>query len=337
MKHHLRKNRARKNRAVALAATIGLAAATLAACGSDKDSASAQDSGTLRITTLGLCNETSVYWAEKNGIFEDNGLKVELVKSTGGAAALTALQSGDIDLAFTNPFSTMIARSQGIDVRWIATAYETTSVKGEGTNAMAVTEDSGITKASDLNGKTIGVNEIGGINEIITTEWLTINGADASSVKFVALPFNELASSVANGKIDSAQIPAQNVDPKLGLTSLEDPYVAVGNGKGLVFAGYVATSKNATSKEKSLKAFQDSLITAVDEYTAPENADAKYALQSEKCKQDAAYLKSLKENIYEARVDTEAIARMGKILEEQERLDGPAEIDDLVPSYIVTK
>lgn len=326
-----------KTRTIALAATLALTAATLAACGgSDKDTAAA-DSGTLRITTLGLCNEIPVFWAEKNGIFKDNGLNVELVKSTGGAAALTALQSGDIDLAFTNPFSTMIARSQDIDVQWIATAYETTAVEGEGTNAMAVAKDSGITDAKGLNGKTIGVNEIGGINEIITTEWLKINDADAASVKFVALPFNELASSVSNGKIDAAQIPAQNVDPKLGLKSLEDPYVAVGGGKGLVFAGYVGTSKNVDKKEKSFKAFQDSLITANEAINSPENADAKFALQAERCKQDAAYLKTLNENIYEARVDTEAIGRMGVMLQGQDRLSEAADIDDLVPSYIATK
>lgn len=324
------------HRTLATAAALALSTATLAACGSDGDS-TATDSGALRITTLGLCNEIPVFWAEENGIFEDNGLQVELVKSTGGAAALTALQSGDIDLAFTNPFSTLIARSQNIDVRWIATAYETTSVEADGTNAMAVAKDSGIATAPDLNGKTIGVNEIGGINEIITTEWLKTNGADAASVKFVALPFNELASSVSSGKIDAAQIPAQNVDPKLGLTSLADPYVAVGNGKGLVFAGYVGTNKNSKDKEESFTAFQKSLIAADEAINKPENADAKFALQAERCKQDAAYLASLNENIYEARVDLEAIGRMGKMLVGQDRLSSPADIDDLVPSYIATK
>jgi NitT/TauT family transport system substrate-binding protein len=326
------------NRTIAAAATLLLTAATLAACGSDKPAAEdSDDLGTLRVTTLGLCNETSLYWADEHDIFANNGIKVELVKSTGGAAALTALQSGDIDLAFTNPFSTLMAREQGLDLKWIATAYETTSVKGEGTNAMAVAKDSGISQAPDLNGKTIGVNEIGGINQIITTEWLKINGADVDSVKFVALPFNELAPAVASGKIDSAQIPAQNVSPDLGLISLEDPYVAVGNGKGLVFAGYVATAKEAESRSKAMEAFQKSLITAVEEFSKPENADTKYQMQADRCKQDVDYLKSLKENIFEGRVDTEAIGRMGTILEGQDRLKAPAKIDDLVPSYVATK
>lgn len=323
-------------RALFTAAALALSACALAACGSGGDTAAA-DSGTLRITTLGLCNEIPVYWADENGIFDDNDLEVELVKSTGGAAALAALRSGDIDLAFTNPFSTLIARSQDIDLRWIATAYETTSVEGKGTNAMAVTKDSGIAKASDLNGATIGVNEIGGINEIVTTEWLKTNGADAASVKFVALPFNELASSVASGKIDAAQIPAQNVDPELGLVSLADPYVAVGKGKGLVFAGYVGTAQSSLDKEKSFTSFQESLITADEAINKPENAEAKFALEAARCKQDADYLASLNENIYEARVDTEAIGRMAEMLVGQDRLNTSPDIDDLVPSYIATK
>ena len=320
-------------------AVLALMAAPLTACGSDDaGSAAAADSGgTLRITTLGLCNEIPVFWAQENGQFKDSGLDVELVKSTGGAAALTALQSGDIDLAFTNPFSTMIAASQGIDLRWIATAYETTDVKGQGTNAMAVTKASGVTDAKGLNGATIGINEIGGINQIISTEWLKMNGADVKSVQFVALPFNELASAVATDKIDAAQIPAQNVNPELGLVSLEDPYVAVGDGKRLVFAGYVATAKSAEAREGDFKAFQDALIKANEELNAPANSDAKFELQSKNCKQDAAYLKSLNENIYEARVDTEALGRMADILQGQGRVEDASAFGDLVPSYVTKK
>ncbi|MEV8511547.1 ABC transporter substrate-binding protein [Dactylosporangium sp. NPDC051484] len=318
----------------------GLAALLTAGCGSSSDgndSGASGGSNTVRITTLGLCNEIPVYWAQEKGIFAKNNVKVELVKSTGGAAALTALQSGDIELAFTNPFSTMIAISQGIDLKWIATAYETTNVEDQGTNAVAVAKDSGITDAKSLNGKTIGVNEIGGINQIITTQWMTLKGGDPSTVKFVALPFNELASAVASGKVAAAQVPAQNVDPKLGLHSLGDPYVAVGNGKGLTFAGYVAAAKKATSHEKEFKAFQQSLIEANQQINLPENSDAKFDLEAKNCKQNVDVLKKLHENIYEAKVDTASLQRMGDILKEQARVKDPAKPADFVPSYVVTK
>lgn len=334
-----------------VAPALGLAALLIASCSSSGKSdgggggggASGGNSGggsatsTLRITTLGLCNEIPVYWAQEKGIFTKNKIKVELVKSTGGAAALTALQSGDIDLAFTNPFSTMIALSQGLQLKWIATAYETTTDASKGTNAIAVAKNSKIASAKDLNGKTIGVNEVGGINQIITTQWMKMNGADPSTVKFVALPFNELASAVASGKVAASQVPAQNVDPKLGLHSLGDPYVAVGNGKPLVFAGYVTTAKKADSNATSLKAFQSSLIEADSAINDPANRDEKFALESKNCKQDVNVLKTLNENIYEARVDTNSLEYMGTILKEQGRVKSPAAPSTYVPSFVVTK
>ncbi|MBM7517002.1 ABC transporter substrate-binding protein [Nocardioides nitrophenolicus] len=324
-------------RRLSVVAVLGIAgAATLSACGSSDDDGGDAGGGTLRVTTLGLCNEV-VYWAQEKGLFADHGVEVELVKSTGGAAALTALQSGDIDLAFANPFSTMLAIDQGLDLKWIATAYETTTNEADAANAMVVAKDGGVAKAADLEGKTIGVNEVGGINQIISSQWMKLNGGDPGTVKFVALPFNELASAVASGKVAAAQVPAQNVDPKLGLVSLGDPYVAVGEGEGLVFAGYVATGKEAKDKEKELTAFQDALIETNAAFNDPANDDERFAIASAQCKQDAAVLETLPENIYEAKVDTDALERMGAILVDQGRLDDPPAPEDFVPSFVETK
>lgn len=321
--------------AAAAVALVG----SMTACSSSEDSSAAAADGSLKVTTLGLCNEIPVYWAESNGLFKKNGVDVELVKSTGGAAALTALQSGDIDLAFTNPFSTQIAVSQGLDLQWIATAYETTSVEGEGTNAVVVKTGSGITDAKGLEGKTVAVNEVGGINEIITNQWMRVSGADPKKVKFVALPFAELASSVVSDKVNASQMPRQNISADLAdkLTAIVDPFVAAGEGKGLIFAGYVTTGDKAKNSEKSMKGFQAALIEANAEFNKPENSDAKYALEAEHCKQDPKVLATLPENIYEARVDTDALSRMGQMLLDQERLTKTVDPADLVPDYIETK
>lgn len=327
----------RFGRLAALTAAAVCGVVGLAACGSDDKAADDADAGTIRVTTLGLCNEIPVFWAQDKGIFDDHDVTVELVKSTGGAAALTALQSGDIDLAFTNPFSTMIAISQSLKLSWIATAYETTTVESEGTNAIAVAKDSGITEAKDLDGTTVAVNEIGGINQIIMSQWMKLKGGDPESAKFVALPFNELASAVASGKVAAAQVPAQNIDPKLGLVSLGDPYVVSGEGKPLVFAGYVATEEAAESNAAAFEAFQSALIEADEQLNKPENAEEKYAIEARECKQDAAVLATLPENIYEARVDTDALSRMGDILEDQGLVDDAADPADYVPDYVVTK
>lgn len=310
-----------------------LATTTLAACSGDDN----DNDGALRVTTLGLCNEIPVYWAQEKGLFDEHDVEVELVKSTGGAAALTALQSGDIDLAFANPFSTMIALDQGLDLKWIATAYETTTDEAKSANAVVVSESSGHFDAESLNGATIGVNEIGGINEIITRHWLSLAGGDPDSVKFVALPFNELASAVATDKVAAAQIPKQNVDPELGLASLGDPYIAAGEGGGLVFAGYVSTSKQVDKREDDLSGFQAALIEANEAINDGSFDDERFKIAAERCKNDAEVLKTLPENIYEAKVDVDALARMGAILEGQGRLDSAPPVSDFVPGWVTTK
>ncbi|WP_326639345.1 ABC transporter substrate-binding protein [Streptosporangium sp. NBC_01755] len=292
---------------------------------------------TLKLTTLGLCNEISVYWAQEKELFTKHGVKIELVKSAGGAAGLTALQSGDVDLAFTNPFSTMLAISRGIGLQWIATAYGTPTSEDDGTNSIAISKDSGITSAKDLEGKTIGVNEVGGINQIITTAWLKAKGADPSTVKFVALPFAELASAVASGKIAASQVSAQNLKPELGLKSLGDPFVAAGNGKSLVFAGYVATTEKSKTLEPAMKGFQAALIEANEQIKLPENQDERFALSSSHCKQEVSMLKTIKENPYLAEVDTSALEQMAQLLKDQGMLPDPPTPDTFVPSYVVKK
>ncbi len=319
---------------LAITAVAAFAAtATLSACSGDDGS----EDGALRVTTLGLCNEIPLYWAQEKGLFKEHGVEVELIKSTGGAAALTALQSGDIDLAFANPFSTMIALDQGLDLKWIATTYETATAEADAANAISVTEESGRTDAASLNGETIAVNEIGGINEIITRQWMALSGGDPDSVEFVALPFNELASAVATDKVAAAQVPKQNVDPKLGLISLGDPYVVVGDGKGLVFAGYVAAGKQADKREDDFSGFQAALIEADEAINDPANTDERFEIAAERCKQEPAVLKTLPENIYEARVDTDALTRMGDILEQQGRMDSAPAVEDFVPDWVATK
>ncbi|WP_283138321.1 ABC transporter substrate-binding protein [Rhizohabitans arisaemae] len=315
----------------------------VAGCGTSADDAggdSAQPAGsggpqTLKVTTLGLCNEISVYWAQAKGLFAKHGVNVQTVKSTGGAAGLSALQSGDIDLAFTNPFSTMIAISRGIPLQWIATAYGTPTDESAATNAIAVAKDSPIKSAKDLEGKTIGVNEIGGINQIITTAWLKEKGANPAGVKFVALPFNELASAVATGKIAASQTPAQTVDPKLGLKTLGDPYVVAGKGKSLVFAGYVTTTEKSKTLQKAMQGYQAALIEADTQINDPANKEEHFTLAAQNCKQDVNVLKAIKENPYLAEVDAGALTQMAQILKDQGVIADPPAVDSFVPAYVV--
>lgn len=327
----------RRSRMTCLIAVGAAAAMLTAACGSPGSAADGVDgadgaTGQLKVTTLSLCNEISVLWAQKKGIFEKNGLKVELVKAGGGAAGLAAVQGGSADLAFTNPFSTMLAMNSGIDLRWVATAYGTPKKGETPSNAVLVKEDSSIRNGKDLQGKTVAVNELGGINQIIVQQFVTDAGGDPKKVKFVALPFGELASAVASGKVDASQAPEQYSNTP-GVRSLGDPYMQVGKDRWLVFAGYVGTAKFVDENTESMKKFLASLKESNTAINDPANKDEKYKIEAAHCGQDAGKLATDPENPYFADVPMDAMKQMAQILVDQGQTDKLPDVEKLVPEY----
>ncbi|MFD6883426.1 ABC transporter substrate-binding protein [Rhodococcus sp. NPDC060084] len=314
----------------------------MTACSADADDPSAVDSNTsngpasLSITTLGLCNEVAVYWAQEKGVFADHGLDVDFVRVQGGAAGLSALQSGEVDVTFIDPFVTMRAIDQGIDLKWVATAYETPTDPNNAMNSVAVKNGSAFTDAKSLEGKTIGVNEIAGINQIITSEWMRVNGADPSTVEFVALPFPDLAPAVATGRIDAAQITEANMLPELDLVSLGNPYVAAGGGESLVFAGYVAAANDAEHRPEVFRSFQAALVDSVQQIGESGNEDARLAVESAACKRDVEALKALTAPPYIATVNMAALDRNAELLKREGLLENPPPASSYVPEFVVT-
>jgi ABC-type nitrate/sulfonate/bicarbonate transport system substrate-binding protein len=329
-------NRCRPRTSLLIA--VGAATALLtAACGSPGaagDGGDGPSGGTdeLKVTTLSLCNEISVLWAKNKGVFEKNGLKVELVKAAGGAAGLAAVQGGSANLAFTNPFSTMLALNSGIDLKWVATAYGTPKKGDRPSNAILVQEDSDIRKGTDLHGKTVAVNELGGINQIIVQQFVTDAGGDPKKVKFVALPFGELAPSVASGKVDASQAPEQYSNTP-GVRSIGDPYMEVGKDKSLIFAGYVGTSRFVDENTEAMKKFQTSLKEANTAVNDPANKDEKFKMEAAHCGQDAKKLAEDPENPYFADVPMDAMKQMAQILVDQSQTDKLPDVEKLVPEY----
>ena len=96
--------------AVALGAVAAILA--LSGCtdsGAAPTSAPTDDAGSgeirsVRVAALPIA-ETGALWAAiEEGIFEDHGIEVEVVPAQGGAQAIPALLSGDIQFAIGQPF-----------------------------------------------------------------------------------------------------------------------------------------------------------------------------------------------------------------------------------------
>lgn len=334
----------RAGTALVLAALMTVA---VGACGSDDDEAGAEAGGgeaaggggdgggltPVRVTSIGYCNEIYLWWAQEHGIFEDHGLEVELVNSQGGAAGVAALMSGEVDFSFTNGYTALISLSQGFPLKFVSLAYESAPPGTDEVNSLIVQSDSGIESVQDLEGKRIGVNELGGINQIVTTVWLEKEGVDPEAVDFVALPIDQLPSAVANGQIDAAQVPAANVsaDQSGEVTSLGDPYQ---EGPGVVeFAGYLTSEELFEENPETSEAFQASLTESIEQAFDPANADAAWQLAGENCNQDPEVLASQPQNTYRATIDMEVLDEMAQTLVDQGFLQEAPDISNFVPEF----
>src|SRR5437763_10976915 len=92
-----------------------LAAASAAALASGAGKALAQQAK-LKVGTLKQAGLTDVWVAKQAGIFERNGLDVELVEFRNGNEAIAAHQGGYVDIMLSIPGSAMTAIEQGFDL-----------------------------------------------------------------------------------------------------------------------------------------------------------------------------------------------------------------------------
>lgn len=143
-------------RRAALALALGSALA-LSSCAGGTGSGDQTSAGAKpEELTIGLTYTPDVqfapfYLAEESGAFERAGLDVTLRHHGASETLFGALQGGEEDLVFAGGDEMMQSRGQGVPVVSVATLYQEHPV------VLVVPEDSDITSATDLVGRSVGV------------------------------------------------------------------------------------------------------------------------------------------------------------------------------------
>lgn len=115
------------------------------------ESDNAETQKTIHVGYQGMINPWKV--GIQNGAFEKaTGWKIEWRKFNSGSEVITAMASGDIQIAVAGSSPIATAMSRGVDVQlfWILEAIRDNE-------ALVVQKDSGITDIQGLKGKTVGV------------------------------------------------------------------------------------------------------------------------------------------------------------------------------------
>ncbi|WP_166397640.1 ABC transporter substrate-binding protein [Rubrobacter marinus] len=231
----------------------------LVGCGGQSGQAqSADGTTTVRVGTIPIDAEAQVFYAKDRGFFEDVGLNVEVQSITNGAAIVSAVQSGSLDIGCSNVVSVATAIERGLPLNLVAPGAVYSSEAPS--TALMVAKDSPIQSAADLNGKVVAVNGLKNITEVGARAWIDENGGDASSVRFIELPFPQMGAALAEGRADAAVV----AEPALTQASgdarvLGDAYSAVADE--FLITAYFSTSdwaeQNPEVADKFAQAIQE--------------------------------------------------------------------------------
>lgn len=252
----------------------GLAVALLtsaAGCGGDDGdggSGTADNPVKVKVGALPIIDVAPLHLGVKKGFFKEQGMDVEVVATTGGAAAIPGVISGDFDFVFANVASVILARSQNLPLKVLAEGNSSTGKDGKDFGGVVVPKDSPITSAKDLDGKSVAVNNLKNIGDVTVRASIRKAGGDGKNVKFTELPFPDMPAAIAAHRVDAAWI----VEPFFTVAQSQGAKVIASNfvdtAPDLTVATYVTTEKTIKDKgdlsSKFTAAIEKSLQYATD-------------------------------------------------------------------------
>ncbi len=143
-------------------------------------------------STLGL-----PFWvAQREELFEAEGLKVDLRLFPTGKLALEAMLRGEVEVATVAETPIMLAGLAGKPLRVIA------NFASSGETSVIARADRGIARATDLKGRRIALNP-GTTGHYYLHVLLSDHGLSESDVELVPLPAPEQAAALAAGRVDA--------------------------------------------------------------------------------------------------------------------------------------
>jgi NitT/TauT family transport system substrate-binding protein len=203
-----------RRRVLAVAALCGLALVLFG--GSAASSTGRTKLTTINLDSLPIANGFPLDLGIQKGFFANHGLEIKKTTLQSGNDIVLAMANGNGDIGYIGYVPAMIGRTQGIKFTVVsASDDEGTSVDDNWQNIM-VKGSSSIRTPADLAGKTIAVNALKGVGEVMIKAALKKLGVDRNSIKLVALPFPSMRTALNNGQIDAFWAPEPFVTQGLG-------------------------------------------------------------------------------------------------------------------------
>lgn len=154
----------------------------------------------LRIAVTKAIDTVPLRMAVEQHLFEQAGLRVDLVEHATQASALSALDSGEVHLAFAGNITLLKAAAGGADLKLQGEAY----ISGPNTMALMTLPGGGYDDPTEKPSPMIAIEQRGDLGELTTRSRLATEGVDPRRIQFTVLGFKDMMEALRDSRIDSA-------------------------------------------------------------------------------------------------------------------------------------
>src|SRR5206468_1318891 len=161
---------------------------------------------TSPLDTLPIANGLPLTLGINKGFFAAQGLEIKSTTLQSGNDIVLAMSNNQANIGYVGYVPAMIARTSGIPITIIAASDDEGTSTTDNWQDILVKGSSSIQTPAQLAGKTIAVNALKGVGEVVIRAALKKSGVDPNSVNLVAMPFPTMRTALNNAQAHPEEI-----------------------------------------------------------------------------------------------------------------------------------
>ena len=217
---------------------------------------------TVKVGILPYSGMGPIWLGIEKGIFQKNGLNLDLVAAEAPAPILASVQSGQEQFGFATTIALINAISGGLKVAAVSPVDGTVD-PNESSTAIIVGPNSTIKSPADLGGKKIAVPALGSEIDLLVHAAAERAGVDPKTVQTVQVPFPTMWSAVKAGRVDAAGTTEPFLSQAIaaGAKNINDAEKEILKGDNVT--AFVTTSKYASENPQVVQAFRAAMAESI--------------------------------------------------------------------------
>jgi NitT/TauT family transport system substrate-binding protein len=163
----------------------------------------------VKVSVYQSVSDAGIYIAADKGYFAEQGITIETVQLDSASSVVTALASGQVDVAGGAPSAAIYnATRQGIGIKIVADKGSMSAGAGYIGLVVRNAVADQIKSPADLRGRNVALAGfgVGTTNEIAMSEMLKVAGLGESDLNLQNLSFGDSFAALASGSVDAAYL-----------------------------------------------------------------------------------------------------------------------------------